>query len=160
MNNFKRSLPDNTNRHALILTHSLSRFTLPRCALYNDNPGLWDIQLSSRGFCEIIAKVMSLIRRLFLVSVHHTNYAKIASAADFRPPRSSDQRRSGRLLVRPTPHMRELHTLSGLSLSRDHWYDSGVSRVTNFLPILQLSCFHVSRTTGKSKFHCISLSRL
>ena len=66
MNNLRRSLPDNTNRHALILTHSLSRFTLPRCALHSDNPRLWDIQLSSRDFCEIIVKVMSLIRRLFL----------------------------------------------------------------------------------------------
>ncbi len=27
----------------------------------------------------------------------------------------------------------------------------------NFLPILQLSCFHISRTTGKSKFHCLCL---
>ena len=26
-----------------------------------------------------------------------------------------------------------------------------------FLPILQLICYHVSRTTGKSKFHCLSL---
>ncbi len=26
-----------------------------------------------------------------------------------------------------------------------------------FLPILQLSCFPISRTTGKSKFHCLSL---
>ncbi len=64
MNNFRRCLPENTNRHALHShTNSLSRFTLPRCALYY--PGLWDIQLSSRVFCEIIAKVMSLIKRLF-----------------------------------------------------------------------------------------------
>ncbi len=62
MNNFRRSLPDNTNRHALILTHSLSRFTPPRCALHSDNPGLWDIQLSSRDFFECNAKVMSLIK--------------------------------------------------------------------------------------------------
>ncbi len=69
MNNVRKSLPDNTNRHTLILTHSLSSFTFPRCALYSDNPGLWDIQLSSRDFwlfCEIIAKVMSLLKRLFL----------------------------------------------------------------------------------------------
>ncbi len=66
MNNFRRSIPDNTNRHALILTHSSSRFILPRCALHSDNPGLWDIQLSSRDFCESNAKVMSLINRLFL----------------------------------------------------------------------------------------------
>ena len=62
MNNFRRRIPDNTNRHALILTHSLSRFTLPRCALYSDNPGLWDIQFSSWDFCESNAKVMSLIK--------------------------------------------------------------------------------------------------
>ncbi len=36
----------------------------------------------------------------------------MASAAVFRSPRSSDQQRSGRLLVRPTPHMRALHALS------------------------------------------------
>ncbi len=36
---------------------------------------------------------MSLIRRLFLISELHTNYAKMASTADFRSPRSSDQRR-------------------------------------------------------------------
>ncbi len=43
---------------------------------------------------------MRLSRRLcpwlngwFLVSEHHTNYMKIASAADFRSPRSSDQLR-------------------------------------------------------------------
>ncbi len=36
---------------------------------------------------------MSLIKRLFLVSELHMNYAKMASAADFRSPRSSDQRR-------------------------------------------------------------------
>ncbi len=65
MDNFRRSLPDDTNRHALILTHSLSRFTLPRCALYSDNPGLWDIQLSSRDLCETTAKAMSLTRRPF-----------------------------------------------------------------------------------------------
>ncbi len=62
MNNFRRSIPDNTNRHDLILTHSLSRFTLPRCGLYSDNPGLWDIQFSSWDFCESNAKVMSLIK--------------------------------------------------------------------------------------------------
>ncbi len=48
----------------------------------------------------------------FLVSELHTYYAKIASAADFRSPCSSDQRRSSRLLMRPTPHMRALHALS------------------------------------------------
>ena len=90
MNNFRRNIPNNTNRHAFILTHSLSRFTLPRCALHSDNPGLWDIRLSSRDFCETIAKAMSLIK---LVSEHHTNYAKIFSAPDFRSPCCSDQRR-------------------------------------------------------------------
>ncbi len=44
-------------------------------------------------------KVMSLIKWLFLVSELHTNYAKMASAADFRSPSSSDQRRFGRLPV-------------------------------------------------------------
>ncbi len=65
INNFRRSLPDNTNRHTL--------YSHTRClGLHSQDvryiviiSGLWDIQLSSRDFCEIIAKVMSLIRWLF-----------------------------------------------------------------------------------------------
>ncbi len=69
MNNFfRRSLPDNTNRHALVLVHTRCLGLHSQDVLYSVNPGLWDIQLSSRDFCEIIAKV-------------------------FRSPRSSDQRR-------------------------------------------------------------------
>ncbi len=164
-----------------------------------------------------------------MVSELHTNYTKIAAAADFRSPRSSDQRRSGRLLVRPTPHVRALHALSlrQANMTRqtdsDFHYrcsfvphgentrldthtqthiatavmthaasdfriclqyapvpsalhaifkglckascfptvslnNSGVFRVTkSSANTTALSCFHVSRTTGKSKFHCLSL---
>ncbi len=127
MNNFRRSLRDNTNRHALILTHSLSRFTFPRCVLHSDNPWLWDIQLSSRDFCEIIAKVMSLIRWLFswfqsftrttrrLLWQQTSGHHALVTNDDFSRLQVTIHALVTKLqatLVRPTPHMRVLHALS------------------------------------------------
>ncbi len=79
--------------HAPILA-PLYWSTIRTDALYSDNPGLWDIQFSSWVFCESNVKVMSLIKSASSwFQRHHTNYAKIASAADFRSPHSSDQLR-------------------------------------------------------------------
>ncbi len=38
----------------------------------SDNPGLWDIQLSTWLSCEFNATVMSLFNRVVLVFMHHT----------------------------------------------------------------------------------------
>ncbi len=76
---------------------------------------------------------MSLIKRLFLVSELHTTYAKMALAADFGSPRSSDQRRSGRLLARP--HMRVLHAFASTSESLTRQTDSDFHYRCSFFPL-------------------------
>ncbi len=170
MNNIRSSLPDNTNRHALIRTHSLSRFTLPRCALHSDNPGLWDMQLSSRDFCEIIAKVMTLIRRVFLgfrashglpfptrgnarLDMHTQTHSAAAvmmyAAVDFRD--SSSVRSSLSALnanfLRPLLSFL-LHMTVSLTTQASPEFKNFSANTT------ALGCFHVSQTTqAKSKFH-------
>ncbi len=99
---------------------------------------------------------MSLISQLFLGFWAHTNYAKMASAADFRSPRSSDQRRSGRLLI--TIHAlvtkrfwqasRATNAARFVAVTSDHWHD----RQSDFSLSL-LFFFHSGKTLNWTRTH-------
>ncbi len=83
---------------------------------------------------------MRLSRRLcpwlnsyFLVSGHHTNYAKIDSAADFRSPRSTSDQRRIRQASSHHPHTSDqatgyscdrprTHAIAKWSLTDRHWF--------------------------------------
>ncbi len=70
---------------------------------------LWDIQLSSRDFCEINAKVLSLIKWLVLRFTRRWFPSFDTQTSGHRAQVTNGD--FGRLLVRPTLHMRALHAL-------------------------------------------------